>query len=111
VCQGDLKSIGVFVAAESCSNMSGDSCTNAAHEEGYNRKPCCTDLSYVAANSEYESVQYTVTNIESLSDFAPFKEVTSSAYPVHTHTFVLYKDDPPDIGSIDVQTMFQVYLI
>lgn len=111
VCQGSLKSIGLFVKAKACSTMGESSCTNKSHADGFNRKPCCTDMSFMTPVSKYETNQFTTSETKGITDKVFFKILAVLRTQSNTPSMVMFKDDPPDIGNQNVQTMFQVFLI
>ncbi len=111
VCQGAIKSVGVYIPAESCSEMAVGSCTETTHEDGINRLPCCTNLNFSAPQSQFEENVF--VSHKSLHTAAIAYAVLVDAYNsgcINT-TVNRITDDPPDWPQKRIQADLQVFII
>ncbi len=111
VCQGSIKSIGVFVPAQSCSTMASGSCTKLNYADGYNKTPCCTDKCFASPQSLFESVEF--IHQQPVQQEGPVEFKSPLLLTTNLNAFVLneYEDDPPDRQVNKVQVLFQVFRI
>ena len=110
VCQGDIKSIGIILPAHSCSEMANGICAERNHEDGFNRLPCCTNISLKAPQNEYEENSY----VGQKSQSAPKTYVTNALVnyiPTENLKHSLIEIDPPDWNCTKVQAKLQVFII
>lgn len=111
ICQGNVKSIGVFVPAQSCSTMANGSCSQQNHAEGFNKTPCCTDKCFATPQTLFESVDFLVPQSHQKTEPIVFESLI--VFANHSNVFRLYEyeDDPPDRLVNKVQVLFQVFRI
>ena len=111
ICQGNVKSIGVFVPAQSCSTMANGSCSQQNHAEGFNKTPCCTDKCFATPQSLFESLD--CLTAESIQLIGPILSESPKIFKDHSNQFVLnkYVADPPDRLYKKVHILFQVFRI
>ena len=111
VCQGELKSIRVFIPAKSCSSMADGVCTQRNHSDGFNKTPCCTDKCFATPQSLFESLD--CLTAESIQLIGPILSESPKIFKDHSNQFVLnkYVADPPDRLYKKVHILFQVFRI
>ena len=111
VCQGEIKSIRVFIPAKSCTSMGSNNCTQRNHSDGFNKTPCCTDKCFATPQSLFESLEcLTAESIQLIGPFVSWSPITIKDC---SNQFVLskYAADPPDRLHNKVRILFQVFRI
>ncbi len=112
ICQGQLKTIGVFTEAPGCGQAEMQNCTASHTHDGINQQPCCSALKCINQVSSFESkpnlvAQETAFNKVIFDNYS--ERVHVLPYQLRTYLFRNYT--PPEDDHSELIVRNQVFLI